>query len=187
MTEMADRRRRFHPAPAGRVMATGVSVSATLGIMAVLAANQPTWSASSAVGTVGAGGSTATATTVVTDHVPRTIVLQPGEAPPAPGTPEPATSATRAGVIGSGSVAGGSEPAAGRATSEPGGGGTTRTLPVDTGRTGGGAGTAPAPTPTPEPIVTAPPVTAPAPVTPPATTPPVTTAPPPPTCSGSKC
>jgi hypothetical protein len=158
------KRRRFHPAPAGRVMATGVSLSATLGIMAVLAANQPVWSTSSVA--AGAGQTGTTPTTVVTDVVPRTIVLQPGQAPPAAGTPTDPAAAPAA------DAGGGGGQAAVTYTADSGGGGAAP-APVDTG---GGAAPAPAPAPAPGPVVTSPPVTA----------PPVT-APPPPACTGSKC
>jgi preprotein translocase subunit SecD len=143
-------------------MATGLSLSATLGIMAVLAANQPQWSST----TVAAGSGTtpgAPSTTVVTDVVPRTIVLQPGETPPVPGTPV-TDQATGAPV----------DPEA--LAPDPG-----TVLAADPGVPAGAPAPAPgpgvpAPAPAPQPVVTQPPVTA----------PPVT-APPPPTCSGSTC
>ena len=153
-------RRRFHPAPAGRVMATGLSLSATLGIMAVLAANQPQWSASTvAAGATGTVPGTPN-TTVVTDVVPRTIVLQPGETPPAAGAPAVADGAA-SGATGTATVDQGGAPA-------PASGGAP--APADTG------GGAVAPAPAPAPVATQPPVTQ-----PPATTPP------PPACSGSTC
>ena len=164
------KRRRFHPAPAGRVMATGVSLSATLGIMAVLAANQPVWSTSTvAAGANGTGQAGTTATTVVTDVVPRTIVLQPGQTPPAAGAPADPAAAPAADAGG-----GGGQGAVTYTADSGSSGGGAAPAPVDTG--GGGTAPAPAPAPAPVPVVTSPPVTA----------PPVT-APPPPAWTGSKC
>jgi hypothetical protein len=142
-------------------MATGLSLSATLGIMAVLAANQPQWSASTVA--AGATGTVPGApnTTVVTDVVPRTVVLQPGQTPPAAGAPGATDAAAAAG--GTTVDQGGAAPASDV-------GGAAPPAPVDTG--GGAAPPAPAPAP----VVTQPP----------ATQPPTTVAPPP-TCSGSKC
>ncbi|MFN8024964.1 MAG: hypothetical protein U0W40_01000 [Acidimicrobiia bacterium] len=171
---MTERKKRFHPAPAGRVMATGISVSATLGIMAVLAANQPVWSTSTvAAGSAGTGQGDTTATTVITDHVPRTIVLQPGQAPPPAGAPTDASGAPTGTAAAASPAAGdqGTTTYAGDSGAGSSGGGSVA-APVDSG----GSAAAPAPTPAPEPVVTSPPVTS----------PPTTTAPPP-TCAGSQC
>jgi hypothetical protein len=163
------RKRRFHPAPAGRVMATGLSLSATLGIMAVLAANQPQWSTT----TVAAGGAGSTPgtpnTTLVTDVVPRTIVLQPGQTPPGAGTPGPTDpAAAPADSGGAPAYQSGGAPADQSGSFVPVDSGAPAPAPVDSG--------AAAPAPAPQPVATQPPVTQ----------PPVT-APPPPACSGSQC
>jgi 2-oxoglutarate dehydrogenase E2 component (dihydrolipoamide succinyltransferase) len=95
--------RRRHAAPGGRVLATGVSVSATLGIMAGFAVEARTVTASTPTpSTTEQDADTVVPTTIVTRVVERTIYVPAGGA-----------AAATSGRSGAGGPAGSSSGAAG--------------------------------------------------------------------------
>ena len=157
-------RRRRHAAPAGRVLAAGISASAFLGGMAAIGANPPSW----------ASGATTTGNGALPVPVPPPSTLPPTTAAPVPSTVvvvEEVHHQLYVDQYGN-PIDGSAVPASARSSA-------TRTVASSSAGAGpgGSSGAAPAP-------VTAPASPAPAAPAPVVTSPPP---PPPPACSGSTC
>ena len=195
------RRRRRHPAVAGRIIATGVGSTAFFGSVAGIAAHPPTWANATAGTTEAAQPATgesdaATAppsTTMVLERVARTFYVDQAGNPVAPpgsttttAVPAAQTNSMPRVAAAAGVLAAASEPASGVPRSAN----SAAPAPAPTPTSGAPANApgAPAPTPTPAPGAPAP---APTPTAPPTTaapapkptTPPTTV----PACKTSKC